>query len=268
MTMLMFNTFLRTVVMVTNRKKFCKLLEHIRQMYEELMMERDAEICRIMEDHTAMVLKISKINLIMGMLTTVGFTVFPIISEERAMFISYFMFAIAISKVLQYKLSRTCTEVSSKIVEGKIVECIKLHLRLISFIEQINELCGFIALMDFLLFVIVLCIMLLSFVLVKTVTQKCIITVYITMVFTQAFLLYYFSNEVFYESLEISTAAYDINWFDYDVHTQEVLKLLLLRSQKPCAILIVKSYPVNLRRLQVLIKITYSVFTLLEKVYG
>uniref|UniRef100_A0A1I8NIG5 Uncharacterized protein n=1 Tax=Musca domestica TaxID=7370 RepID=A0A1I8NIG5_MUSDO len=151
------------------------------------------------------------------------------------MFISYFMFAIAISKVLQYKLSRTCTEVSSKIVEEKIVECIKLHLRLISFIEQINELCGFIALMDFLLFVIVLCIMLLSFVLVKTVTQKCIITVYISMVFTQAFLLYYFSNEVFYESLQISTAAYDINWFNYDVRTQEVLKLLLLRSQKPCA---------------------------------
>lgn len=100
MTMLMFNTFLRTVVMVSNRKKFCKLLEHIGQMYEDLMMEYDSEIHRIMEDHTAMVLKISKINFIMGMLTAVGFTVFPIISEQRGEFIKNMLILIIILNII------------------------------------------------------------------------------------------------------------------------------------------------------------------------
>ncbi|XP_073821311.1 odorant receptor 30a-like [Musca autumnalis] len=142
------------------------------------------------------------------------------------------------------------------------------YLRQRFFIEKVNELASMVALIDFILFIIVLCIMLLSLILVKAVIQKCIILGYLLMMLTQITLLYYFSNEVYYQSLEISTAVYDIDWFKCDIATQKLLKLLLLRSQKPCAILMGNAYPINLRRLLVLLKITYSVFTLLEQLYG
>ncbi|XP_005190189.2 odorant receptor 30a-like [Musca domestica] len=309
MTMIIFNTFLRAIVMVTNRRKFSESLEYMKDLYAELIMEYDFEIRQIIRKYSDMVLKVSKINLTMGILTCVGFSMFPIMAEERefifgmyvpylneyqtpwyeillavqsvlnlsgmctfipfaGMFVSFLVFAMAISKVLQYKLSKLSTEISSKLAERQIIECIKLHLKLISFIDKVNELCSIIFLVDCILFVAILCIMLLSFILVKTVIQKCVIVVYMIMVFTQTFLLYYFSNETYHESLEISTAAYNIDWFNYDVETQKVLQLLLLRSQKPCAILIAKAYPINLVRLQAMLRVTYSVFTLLDKFYG
>ncbi|XP_073821309.1 odorant receptor 30a-like [Musca autumnalis] len=282
MTMLMFNTFLRGINMVTNRQKFSRLFEYIKSLYAELVTERDLEIRQILQQHSEMSLKFSKANLSIGILTLMGFSIIPLLSERKefifglyapyfdeyqspwyeiifaaqsvlnfsgmcifipftGLFVSFFIFAIAISKVLQYKLS---------------------------FIEKVNELSSMVALIDFILFIIVLCIMLLSLILVKAVIQKCIILGYLLMMLTQITLLYYFSNEVYYQSLEISTAVYDTDWFKYDIATQTVLKLLLLRSQKPCAILMDNAYPINLRRLLVLLKITYSVFTLLEQLYG
>ncbi|XP_061397181.1 odorant receptor 30a-like, partial [Musca vetustissima] len=310
MAMLVFNTLLRAIVMVRNRREFTQLLEFVKTLYAELMMEYDFEIRRIMQQHTDLVLKISKIILTMGILTSTGFSIFPIMSDKRefifgiyvpylneyqrpwyeilltsqcilnlsglcmfipftGMFVSFLIFAIAISKILQRKLNNFPQEISSRqLIQEKIVESVQLHLKLISLVDKVNERTLIISMIDVILFVVLLCIMLLSFILVKTVIQKCIITVYILMIFTQTFVLYYFSNELYYQSLEISTAVYDINWFNYDVETQNMLRLLLLRSQKPCAVLISKAYPINLKTLQVLLKVTYSVFTLLEQFYG
>ncbi|XP_073821312.1 odorant receptor 30a-like [Musca autumnalis] len=173
-----------------------------------------------MARHTDMVLKVSKINLIIGILSSLGFSIFPIISERI---------------VIQYKLRNFSKELKPTVIKGQIIECIEMHLKLISYIDKVNELVSFISLLDSILFVSLSCIMLLSFTLVDTVLQKFTIAIYITMIFTQTFLFYYFSNEVYYQSLEISTAAYDIDWFNYDVDNQKLLKLFLLRSQKPCA---------------------------------
>ncbi|XP_061388826.1 odorant receptor 30a-like, partial [Musca vetustissima] len=271
MTMLMFNTFLRTIIMVTKRHKFTQILEYIKDVYTELMMRDDLEIRRILKEHTELVLKVSKINFIVGILTGVGFSGFPIMSDKRefifgvyvpyldeyqspcyeilltiqcalnlyalcmfipftGMFVSFIIFAIAISKILQYKLSTIFQEISSK-----IIKCINLHLKLIRFVNNINERNFTISLVDLILFVVVLCIMLLSLILVNTVLQKCIIIIYIITIFSQPFILYYFSNELYYESLEISTAAYNVNWYNFDIETQKMLKIFLLRSQKPCA---------------------------------
>ncbi|XP_061386882.1 odorant receptor 30a-like [Musca vetustissima] len=307
--MLMFNAFLRAVVMVTKRQKFTQLLDYMKVIYTELMMRDDIEIRRIMQEHTELALKVSKINLFVGILAGVGFSVFPIMSDKRefifgiylpyldeyrspwyeilltiqcvlnlyglcmfipftGIFVSFIIFAIAISKILQYKLNTISQEVSSKLVQRKIIKCIELHWKLIRFVNNINERNFTISLVDLILFVVVLCIMLLSFILVTTVLQKCVIIVYIITVFSQPFILYYFSNEVYYESLEISTAAYNVNWFNYDIETQKMLKIFLLRTQKPCAVLIMKTYVINLGTLQSLLKFTYSIFTLLQQFYG
>lgn len=66
--------------------------------------------------------------------------------------------------------------------------------------------------------------------------QKVIILVYLTMILTQSFLTYFYANELYEESLEVATAAYDVHWFDCDVATQQTLKLLILRSQKSSAV--------------------------------
>lgn len=70
----------------------------------------------------------------------------------------------------------------------------------------------------------------------ETVTQMALICVYISMIIAQSTILYYFANELFDESLNIGTVAYESAWFDFDVVTQKTIQLLILRAQKPCAV--------------------------------
>lgn len=107
------------------------------------------------------------------------------------------------------------------------------------------------------------------------------------MIFSQSVVLYYFANELYDQSLLVAEAAYDCNWFDFDIPTQKIIKLMILRAQKPCAVSGVKCYtkmiyfckillqimvgevyPMNLELLQSLLNATYSYFTLLKRVYG
>lgn len=48
--------------------------------------------------------------------------------------------------------------------------------------------------------------------------------------------MYYFANELYDQSLLVANAAYESNWFEFDTSNQKNIKLLILRSQKPCAV--------------------------------
>ena len=48
--------------------------------------------------------------------------------------------------------------------------------------------------------------------------------------------MYYFANELYDQSLLVANAAYESNWFEFNTSNQKNIKLLILRSQKPCAV--------------------------------
>lgn len=79
-------------------------------------------------------------------------------------------------------------------------------------------------------------IFILSFTQVETLAQMIIVSIYIFMILSQSVIMYYFANELYDQSLLVANAAYDCNWFEFDVSTQKTLKLLILRSQKPCSV--------------------------------
>ncbi|KAI9577089.1 hypothetical protein GQX74_011169 [Glossina fuscipes] len=103
---------------------------------------------------------------------------------------------------------------------------------------------------------------------VDTVGQMVIIGIYIFMIFSQSVIMYYYANELYDQSLFVAEAAYNSDWFHFNVMTQKILHLLILRAQKPCAILVGNIYPMNLEMLQSLLNTTYSYFTLLKRLYG
>ncbi|EDW75684.1 uncharacterized protein Dwil_GK15067 [Drosophila willistoni] len=183
--------------------------------------------------------------------------------------VTFTLFAILMCRVLQHKL-RTLEKLrgSSLEVRQEIIGCIRYQLKLAGLVEGMNSLNTHLHLVEFLCFGAMLCVLLFSLIIAQTIGQTVIVLAYMVMIFANSVVLYYVANELYFQSFYISIAAYESNWMDFDVDTQKTLKFLIMRSQKPLAILVGGVYPMNLRMLQSLLNVIYSFFTLLRRIYG
>ncbi|XP_017095475.3 odorant receptor 30a [Drosophila bipectinata] len=183
------------------------------------------------------------------------------------MVVTFTLFAILMCRVLQHKL-RSLEKLKETQVRREIIWCIRYQLKLSGLVDSMNALNTHLHLVEFLCFGAMLCVLLFSLIIAQTIAQTVIVIAYILMIFANSVVLYYVANELFFQSFEIAIAAYESNWMDYDVDTQKTLKFLIMRSQKPLAILVGGTYPMNLKMLQSLLNAIYSFFTLLRRVYG
>ncbi|XP_073823823.1 odorant receptor 30a-like [Musca autumnalis] len=305
---LFFDAIVRAVLVCFNRFEYEEFMEKIQVLYDDLVDSEDAILRKMLRECTVASRFISKVNLIMGCSSSVAFNMYPLFATTRVLpfgiyvpgidkyetpyyqicflfqliitpagccmylpftnlIVSFILFCILMCKVLQHKL-RNLKDVSNEKAREGIVWCIKYQLKLINFVDTINDLTTYIFLFEFMAFGVMLCAMLFLLVIVETVGQMVVICSYIFLIFGQSVIMYYFANELYDESLKVAIAAYESNWFDFDVSTQKTIKLLILRAQKPCAILVGKVYPMNLEMFQSLLNATYSYFTLLKRLYG
>ncbi|KAH8378206.1 hypothetical protein KR093_010023 [Drosophila rubida] len=200
--------------------------------------------------------------------------------------VTFTLFAILMCRVLQHKL-RSLPRLPVARVRQEIIWCIQYQVKLEGLVKAMNDLNTNLHLVEFLCFGAMLCVLLFSMIIAQTVAQTVIVIAYMVMIFANSVVLYYVANELYFQvspsattsqyiiytilyfkSFYISIAAYESNWMDFDVETQRTLKFLIMRSQKPLAILVGGVYPMNLKMLQSLLNVIYSFFTLLRRVYG
>lgn len=84
---LIFNTHFRAMLLNMKRQRFNEFLKYLRVLYEELMLSQDLDIKVILKDYTDLGRKLSKINLIMGSLTCLGFSISPLVAKERGKYL-------------------------------------------------------------------------------------------------------------------------------------------------------------------------------------
>ncbi|XP_058974337.1 odorant receptor 30a-like [Musca domestica] len=304
---LFFNTTLRGIAVCIHQSRYEDFLERIRVLYIDMMQSEDQWVRQELQAITLAANNISRVNLVMGTCSVISFLIYPIFATTKVlpfgiyvpgvdknispyyeicfivqtvmapigccmfipftnMIVAIMLFAILMCRRMQRKLRHLC-QVTSEEARATIIWCIKYQTELIRYVNTINDLITYTNLLEFLAFGAMLCAMMFTLVTVETVSQMCLICVYILMIFAQSTILYYYANKVFDESLNVGTAAYESEWFDVDVDTQRTLRLLILRAQKPCAILVGRVYPMNLELLQSLLNTTYTYFTLLRNVY-
>ncbi|TDG39211.1 hypothetical protein AWZ03_014367, partial [Drosophila navojoa] len=181
--------------------------------------------------------------------------------------VTFTLFAILMCQVLQHKL-RTLRQLPGIRVRDEIIWCIRYQIKLAGLVDAMNELTTHLHLVEFLCFGAMLCVLLFSLIIAPTIIQFIIVIFYMIMIFSNTVVLYYVANELYFQSFYVSIAAYEINWMDLDIETQKVVKFLIMRSQKPLAVLVGGVYPMNLKMLQSLLNVIYSFFTLLRRVYG
>ncbi|XP_039502652.1 odorant receptor 30a [Drosophila santomea] len=304
------NTVVRGVLLCVQRFSYERFISILKGFYIELLQSDDPTISLLVEEATRLSVFISRINLLMGCCTCIGFVTYPIFGSERVlpygmylptideykyaspfyeiffviqaimapmgccmyipytnMVVTFTLFAILMCRVLQHKL-RSLEKLKNDQVRGELIWCIKYQLKLTGFVDSMNALNTHLHLVEFLCFGAMLCVLLFSLIIAQTIAQTVIVIAYMVMIFANSVVLYYVANELYFQSFDIAIAAYESNWMDFDVDTQKTLKFLIMRSQKPLAILVGGTYPMNLKMLQSLLNAIYSFFTLLRRVYG
>ncbi|XP_073821878.1 odorant receptor 30a-like isoform X4 [Musca autumnalis] len=240
--LMFFDGTVRAVLLCVKRFEYEEFMEKIQVLHDDLMDSEDAILRKMLRECTVASRFISKVNFIMGCASSVAFNMYPLFTTKK--------------------------DVSNEKAREVIVWCIKYQIQFINFVDTINDLTSYMFLFEFVAFGVMLCAMLFLLVIVETVGQMFVICSYIFVIFAQSSILYYFANELYDQSLKVAIAAYESNWFDFDVSTQKTIKLFILRAQTPCAILVGKWYPMNLEMFQSLLNATYSYFTLLKRIYG
>ncbi|XP_062142079.1 odorant receptor 30a [Drosophila sulfurigaster albostrigata] len=302
------NTIVRGVLLILHRKQYEGFLELLKSYYLQLLKSTDKHIAQLVLETTRLSNSIGRINLLMGTCSCIGFVTYPIFGTERVLpygmyvpgidkyaspyyefffvvqaimapmgccmyipytnlVVTFTLFAILMCRVLQHKL-RSLQRLPVSRVRQEIIWCIQYQVKLEGFVNAMNQLNTNLHLVEFLCFGAMLCVLLFSMIIAQTIAQTVIVIAYMIMIFANSSVLYYVANELYFQSFYVSIAAYESNWMDFDVETQKTLKFLIMRSQKPLAILVGGVYPMNLKMLQSLLNVIYSFFTLLRRVYG
>uniref|UniRef100_A0A1B0DNB1 Odorant receptor n=1 Tax=Phlebotomus papatasi TaxID=29031 RepID=A0A1B0DNB1_PHLPP len=185
------------------------------------------------------------------------------------LFTSFCMFAVVLVKILKHKINNlkrpNDTEES---ITQKLHNALEYHKVLIDFVEEINNIVTYICLIELVFFVLLLCALLFVLNIVKLLPQIIMACLYILLIMTQLFSLYWNANELWVESLDVAQTIYFSPWYEMSQDTKKKLLLLMVRTQRPLKITAGHIYPLTLQVFQSLLNVSYTYFTVLRRFYN
>lgn len=81
----------------------------------------------------------------------------------------------------------------------------------------------------------------------------------------QVFIFYWNANEVREESIKISSAMYESNFFDFDISMKKKMIMIMMRAQKPIELTVGHWTGMTLGTFQTLLNTAYSYFNVARK---
>ncbi|KAH8277637.1 hypothetical protein KR018_002527 [Drosophila ironensis] len=187
--------------------------------------------------------------------------------------VALIMFGIVRCEALQHRLRRVAKQHpdgdrDSRQLATEIVGCIRYQQSIIEYMDQINELTTMMFLFELLAFSALLCALLFMLIIVSGTSQIIIVCMYINMILAQILALYWYANELREQNLAVATAAYETEWFTFDIPVRKNILFMMMRAQRPASIRLGNIRPITLELFQNLLNTTYTFFTVLKRVYG
>ncbi|KAH8291480.1 hypothetical protein KR054_012180, partial [Drosophila jambulina] len=314
MLVLWINTVLRAILLLLDHDSYVSLINKLTAAYYDLLNLRDDFITQELDQLNRVGKMMARGNLFFGLLTCVGFGLYPLSSSERVlpfgsripglneyetpyyqlwyifqmvitpmgccMYIPYtslivalIMFGIVRCKALQHRLRLVAKEHpfgqrdNRKLAE-EIVDCIRYQQSIIEYMDHITELTTMMFLFELLAFSALLCALLFLLIIVNGTGQIIIVCMYINMILAQILALYWYANELREQNLAVATAAYETEWFTYEIPVRKNIIFMMMRAQRPASIRLGNIRPITLELFQNLLNTTYTFFTVLKRVYG
>ncbi|KFB52312.1 AGAP011631-PA-like protein [Anopheles sinensis] len=165
-----------------------------------------------------------------------------------------------------------------------IIDCVKRQSNLVAFTRELEQLTRAAVFLDFVVFSVLLCALLLEASITTSVVQIFIDICYITTMTTILFLYYWHANEinvcvgtkwgkkyekmdnrdVHFQANQLSMSAYNSDWYRYDRTTNQMLQLFIMYSNRP---LKMHAYfiTMSLDTFLAILRASYSYFTILKQ---
>ncbi|XP_073813067.1 odorant receptor 43a [Musca autumnalis] len=183
------------------------------------------------------------------------------------LFIACLTFGISLLQILRHKLESLPYENDEQMLK-QLMELIRFHHKIINYCQTLECLVSFVCLVELLLFTLMLCVLLASFLVMDNVMSKIAICIYIFCILYALFIPYWHANEFSWESTKIADAAYNINWTKSNIKIRKCIAILMLRSQTPLKIRAGGIFPMTLEAFQALLNATYTYFTMFKGMMG
>uniref|UniRef100_A0AAG5DMZ4 Odorant receptor n=1 Tax=Anopheles atroparvus TaxID=41427 RepID=A0AAG5DMZ4_ANOAO len=114
-----------------------------------------------------------------------------------------------------------------------IIDCVKRQSNLVAFTRELEQLTRAAVFLDFVVFSVLLCALLLEASITTSGVQIFIDICYITTMTTILFLYYWHANEINVCANELSISAYKSDWYRYNRGTNRMLQLFIMYSNQP-----------------------------------
>ncbi|XP_023288763.1 odorant receptor Or2 [Orussus abietinus] len=185
-------------------------------------------------------------------------------------------------KIVQKRLQLTCTprfdlkdrNPSQHAAEAhyKFKECVKQHKLLIWFMQEVENMCCYIILMQGIGSAVLICFSGFQlFLATETQLRKKLNVMLVSLSISELFMITWSSNDIIVQSLAIADAAYDADWhfLSYDKEGKALrieLVMLLVRAKRACYVTLGRFGPMSLETFKSVMTSAASYFTLLRSI--
>ncbi|XP_022232448.2 odorant receptor 67c [Drosophila obscura] len=148
-----------------------------------------------------------------------------------------------------------------------LVWIIRYHDKCLILCEHVNSLYNFSLLLNFLMASMQICFI--AFQVTESTVEVIIIyCIFLMTSMVQVFLVCYYGDTLIATSLQVGDAAYNQKWFQCGKTYCQMLKMLIMRSQKPASIRPPTFPPISLVTYMKVISMSYQFFALLRTTYS
>ncbi|XP_016933675.3 odorant receptor 67c [Drosophila suzukii] len=148
-----------------------------------------------------------------------------------------------------------------------LIYIIRYHDKCLKLCEHVNDLYSFSLLLNFLMASMQICFI--AFQVTESTVEVIIIyCIFLMTSMVQVFMVCYYGDSLIAASLRVGDAAYNQKWFQCSKTYCSMLKLLIMRSQKPASIRPPTFPPISLVTYMKVISMSYQFFALLRTTYS
>ncbi|XP_066249279.1 odorant receptor 10-like [Euwallacea similis] len=180
--------------------------------------------------------------------------------------ISVILFVKAQLKFLQHKFKNfDCFKGGDRSDLEHTISLTKCHQSVIMLVRALNEAMEPLLLLEFLLSSINIATVAFQTISAHTLSDIIFCVCYLVVLFAQLNLLAWYGNEIYLESMAVSDSVYESPWTNKSTEVRSILRMIILRAQRPLALKIGPFLPLTTYAAIAVIKSAYSFITVMKR---
>nr|AUF73026.1 odorant receptor [Anoplophora chinensis] len=153
-------------------------------------------------------------------------------------------------------------------VEAVIRYCVLEHLKIIQITNTLNNCLRNVTLLEFIVLSAQIALIAFEGFTSQSANTVVVCIVHVLMLLVHMLLFYWHADEIRHESMAISEALYETDWYEYSRSTSSTIHIMMMRSQRPLSLSVGPFGEMSLTMALKILKGVYTYMTFLQHSYG